>query len=157
MMTLTEYIHTALEGAAERIRLNIDAQGINASGRTKASILVRETEKGFALVGGGDKAAPIGTLEIGRKAGKVPSDFETILSEWVAAKGINVADERKFVRSLAWKIKRYGTERHRDPSKRKDIYSSVAVETLENIKNEAKEHLLQTVRAIITKVHFKQS
>lgn len=153
-MTLSEYIEKALNDAGERIKTNIDTQGVNASGKTKASIKVIKTEKGFALVGGGDDTAPIGTLETGRKAGNVPEGFEDILIQWARDKGISVDDEKAFARSLKWRIIKKGTLRNFVPSERKDIFSTVVTETLANIKENVGQYPLSTIKEYVRKLNF---
>ena len=61
-MTLDQSILQILTSTQVKIRANMQAAGINASGRTSASIQVRKTADGYALVGGGGKAAPLQTL-----------------------------------------------------------------------------------------------
>ena len=88
--TLEADIIRILSETRDKIRANMDAQKVNASGRTSASIRVEPYEGGVKLVGGTDSdhkiedypailgtldasdTAPIPTLEVGRVGGNVP-------------------------------------------------------------------------------------
>lgn len=120
-----------LNETADKIRANMQAKGVNASGRTSASIHTEQRGSSFVLVGGGYGAAPIPTLESGRRAGKVPAGFYQIIIQWTKDKGLPFPSETErntFAYFVARKIARYGSERHRDPSKRLDIYSTAVTE-----------------------------
>ena len=69
-----------LNQAKTDIQSNMERLGINASGRTSASLVVEEYENGVRLVSRGENIAPFATLEVGRKGGKVPKGFYYTLS-----------------------------------------------------------------------------
>ena len=121
--------------------------GQKASGRTAASLRVETTESEGTLYG----RSPFGTLETGRKAGKVPYGFRSIILKWMSDKGIEAKPipyktnrEHKYTPqergnlSLAYliarKIKREGTRLYRKGG-RADIYSNVIPEATERIRN----------------------
>lgn len=143
-MTLDQSILQILTNTQTKIRANMQAAGINASGRTSASIQVRKTADGYALVGGGGKAAPLQTLEIGRPPGKIPYNFAEILKEWANAKGLDINPW-----AVAMTIKHYGTERWRDPSKRRDIYSTPSRQAAEELQSTISGVLFTEIRQII--------
>lgn len=153
--TLEDDILRILEETRDEIRANMAREGVNASGRTSASIRVRKEGDALQLVGGYDSThsvdgysapdtAPIPTLEVGRKGGgnpPVPRGFYYIIREWSKVKGISFADESErntFAFLLSRKIAREGTRRHTD---NKDIYSTPV--------NTAKERIIQAVNASV--------
>jgi hypothetical protein len=79
----------ALEELKERIAANIDGNApvSKASGNTAKSMHVEETGSGATLFG----RRAFGTLETGRKGGKVPQNFRSIIRQWILDKGISVA------------------------------------------------------------------
>lgn len=99
-----------------------------ASGNTIRNINVETelTESGVR----GSITAPMWsfiTTETGRKEGKIPSNFLTILYKWSLDKHINFENDKKR-KSFAWcvarKIAKSGTKQFRD-GKRTDIYTDV--------------------------------
>lgn len=112
-----------LAAAADEIRGNMATKGINASGRTSASITVRQLQTGVQLVGGGKATAPVPTIEVGRSGGSVPYGFTAILEQWSRDKGLVFESEsrrRSFAYLLGRKIAKAGTHRHIFPE---DVYS----------------------------------
>lgn len=102
----------------KRVIQNHISAGQKASGRTIKSILVEVGEDYGQLTG----RKAIGTLETGRKGGKVPAKFQDIILKWMQAKGINVPKPKSFAYLVARKIAREGTLLHRMGG-RSDIYS----------------------------------
>lgn len=133
----------------ERVRANHRAAGQVASGRTSASMHV-EVEDNEGTVFG---RMAFGTLETGRRAGRVPGNFRSIIRQWMADKGIK-ADPIPYVRkpserwqpkytpqergdmslagAIAHKIATSGTKLFRDGG-RSDIYSNEIPKTTETI------------------------
>lgn len=74
-----------LEALKKKIIAQHFGAGQKASGRTAASLRVEVTEEEGTLYG----RSPFGTLETGRKPGKVPQGFQAIIRKWMADKGIN--------------------------------------------------------------------
>lgn len=109
--------------------------GQKASGRTMQSLRVEANEDEGTLYG----RAAFGVLETGRKGGKVPMGFQSIIRQWMNDKGIKAAPipyktnrphkytpEERGEMSLSYliarKIKREGTSLFRKGG-RDDIYS----------------------------------
>ena len=165
--TLEADIIRILSETRDKIRANMDAQKVNASGRTSASIRVEPYEGGVKLVGGTDSdhkiedypailgtldasdTAPIPTLEVGRVGGNVPRGFYYIIREWSREKGLNFSNERErgtFAYFVARKIARSGTKRSTAPL---DIYSTPVDEAKAKINEILRESLSRTVRAAL--------
>lgn len=82
------YLEQWLNGIVDGIRANMEAEGVNATGRTSASLEVRMTPTGGQIWG----REHFDTLEIGRGPTENPGDgalFRNI-REWIVAKGIHV-------------------------------------------------------------------
>ena len=156
---LENEIIKVLEQTRDEIRANMEAQRINASGLTSASLRVEEYPGGVRLVGGYDKTrdvpnspgiyandtAPIPTLEFGREGGKVPRGFYYIIKDWTNAKRLSFANESEratFAYFVAKKIASEGTQRHDIHA---DVYSTPTVKARDRIK----EILQQTVKGAI--------
>lgn len=139
-----------LERLAERIKANHRRAGQVASGRTLRSIHVDVTDDEGVLWG----RKPFGTLETGRKGGRVPRDFRSIIRQWMRDKGIHgtpipyvrkpsakwkpkyTPQERgnmSLAGAIAYRIRKEGTRLYRDGG-RADIYSNEIPITIENIK-----------------------
>ena len=134
-MTIDEYIQQRLESLKSEILANMEAKKINASGRTSSSFRVEKYDKGFRLIGGGEGAVPIFTLELGRPAGKVPFGFTSILAQWSRDKGIAFANEKErntFAYFLGKKIAKEGTQRNK---KNEDVYSTAVKSAVDDISN----------------------
>ena len=135
-MTIDEYIQQRLESLKTEILANMEAKKMNASGRTAASFRVEKYDNGFRLIGGGDGAAPIFTLEVGRPAGKIPFGFTSILAQWSRDKGIVFATEKErntFAYFLGQKIAKEGTQRHKQSV---DVYSTAVKSAVDDISKQ---------------------
>lgn len=136
------------------------AAGQKASGRTIASMHVEVSGVEGTLYG----RKPFGTLETGRKPGKVPQGFQDIIRKWMKDKGI-VADpipyktdrphkytpEERGELSLSFliarKIKNEGTALFRTGG-RDDIYSNVIPDATAKIRDRIVELLKVDVESI---------
>lgn len=139
-----------LQEELEKIRMNIISNhlkaGQKASGRTAASMHVEVSEDSGTLWG----RNAFGVLETGRKAGRVPKDFQGIIMQWMKDKGIQAApipyltnrphkytpQQRGTLRMsylIARKIRREGTKLFRAGG-RQDIYSPEIEKTMERIE-----------------------
>lgn len=167
MEDLERQIIAILTQARDETRANMQAQRINASGRTSASLRVEKYDGGVRFVGGTNgthsvqdapdiyaaDTAPIPTLEFGRAGGgtpPVPRGFYYIIREWTRAKGINFANESErgtFAYFLARKIAREGTKRHTLPA---DVYSTPVMNARERIELAIKSSLQNTLRAALS-------
>lgn len=156
--TLTDDILRILNETGAEIRENMEREGVNASGRTSASIHTRVEGTDFLLVGGGEGAAPIPTLEMGRREGKVPAGFYNIIVQWTRDKGLSFASEserRTFAYFVSRKIGNEGSQRYRDPSKRKDIYSTATEKAKEKIKNVMRTTVQGTIAEALGNVRVR--
>lgn len=136
-----------LERARQLIINHIRANGQNASGRTIKSLHVEATEEEGVLWG----HKPFGVLETGRKAGKIPYSFRSIILQWMKDKGLHgtpipykgqgdhkwTPQERgdlKMAGAIAYTIAKRGSRLHRMGG-RADVYSNVVPQTLERVRS----------------------
>lgn len=108
-----------LESLRQSIIENHLKAGQKASGRTIASLHVKTDNDGGILFG----RKAFGTLETGRRGGKVPKGFYKIIYQWMQDKGIQVEKPKSFAYLVARKIAREGTKLYRQGG-RSDIYSN---------------------------------
>lgn len=123
-----ELVSSELEALKQKVIENQKNSGQVASGRTIASMKVEVTEDGGVLWG----RSPFGTLETGRKPGKVPSGFWKIIRQWMEDKGIRVQKPDSFAYLVARKIANEGTQLFRNGG-RDDIYSPEVKDTVERV------------------------
>jgi hypothetical protein len=145
----SQIVGEELEALKKRIVANHISAGQVASGKTMNSIRVEMNEQGGALFG----RMFFGTLETGRKAGKVPYKFRDVIRQWMSDKGIVASpiaykrtpsdkwqpkytpEERgtmSLAGAIAYKIEHEGTKLFRSGG-RNDIYSKEVSTTLKNI------------------------
>lgn len=125
-----ELVSSELEALKQKIIENHKEAMQVASGRTIASMKVEVTEDGGILWG----RSAFGTLETGRKGGKVPAGFWKIIRQWMDDKGIQVEKPDSFAYLVARKIAREGTQLFRNGG-RSDIYSSEIKGTIERMSD----------------------
>ncbi len=123
-------VSDGLQDLRKRIIANHEAARQVASGRTRDSLKVEQTESGGILWG----RRAFGTLESGRRPGKVPKGFYNIILQWVEDKGIQVEKPKSFAYLVARKIANEGTELYRSGQK-KDIYSTEVDKTIQEISS----------------------
>lgn len=123
-----ELVSSELEALKHTVIENQKNSGQVASGRTIASMKVEVTEDGGVLWG----RSPFGTLETGRKPGKVPAGFWKIIRQWMEDKGIQVLKPDSFAYLVARKIANEGTQLFRNGG-RDDIYSPEVKDTVERV------------------------
>lgn len=150
-------INEELERAKEIIIQHIWANGQNASGKTVKSLRVEVNEEGGTLYGRNF----FGTMETGRRAGKIPYGFTGIIAQWMKDKGIHgtpIAYKTKgahkytpqergdmsMASAIAHTIATKGTKLHRDGG-RADVYSNVIPETMKRLG----ERLMQLIHMYI--------
>lgn len=127
---IKQVLSEELEELKKRIINNHVAAGQVASGRTARSLRVEVTDDAATLYG----RRAFGTLETGRKPGRVPQGFYQIILQWTKDKGIQVDNPKSFAYLVARKIAREGTRLYRNGG-RTDIYSNEVEKTIENIMN----------------------
>lgn len=123
-----ELVSSELEALKQKVIENQKNSGQVASGRTIASMKVEVTEDGGVLWG----RSPFGTLETGRKPGKVPAGFWKIIRQWMDDKGIQVQKPDSFAYLVARKIANEGTQLFRNGG-RDDIYSPEVKDMVERV------------------------
>lgn len=167
--TIKDELTALLEELAENIRGEMASKGVNASGRTSASIRVVAEDTKLKLVSGGAEthtlpenssiwtwnAAPALTLEVGRTGGNVPKGFYWILKEWSREKGLNFESEKErgtFAYFLARKIAREGTQRNRENI---TVFSPLVASTAEKVKRTylqyVKAEIIERAKAFMDK------
>jgi hypothetical protein len=126
---------------------NIRVTGQWASGRTAASMAVYVSGNTGELVG----RKAFGTLETGRKGGRVPRNFHDIIYQWMMDKGIHASpipyktdrphkysEQERGDRTMAYfisqTIRREGTRLYRDGG-RDDVYSRAIPLTIQRINS----------------------
>lgn len=133
MKEVQNIIFEELEDLRKRIISNIDSTGRRASGRTSGSMHTDVSENRGILFG----RMAFGTLETGRKSGKVPAGFYQIIKQWVIDKGISFdsqSERNSFAYLVSRKIAREGTQLYRMGSDA-DVYTTEVPETIERIKD----------------------
>ena len=126
------------------IQERMASEKVNASGGTSASLKVTISEDTGVLTG----SQTFLWLERGRGPGKVPKNFQSIISKWIKDKGIDyssyipkgrkstsMSDEARlnaFSGAIAWSIIKKGTMLHRTHARR-DIYDTAINETLARV------------------------
>lgn len=126
---------------------NIRATGQWASGRTAASMQVIVSGNIGELLG----RRAFGTLETGRRGGRVPRNFHNIIYDWMQAKGVHAEPipyktsrphkyteqergDRTMAHFIAKTIRRDGTRLYREGG-RDDVYSRAIPTTIERINS----------------------
>lgn len=168
-MDLRQQVIQILAAARDDIRQKMQSQGVNASGRTSASIQVRETEHSVQLVGGNNathsitvcgialrayNTAPIPTLQTGTapwssRPQRVPFWFAAHIYQWTIDKALRASDERERLGmsyAIAKKIINQGTERYRSPI---DIYTTISQRAISEVKQQVKQSVVQAAAMAI--------
>ena len=127
----------------QRIIDNHLKAGQKASGRTIASLRIEVDNDGGTLFG----RKAFGTLETGRKGGRVPKGFYHIILQWVKDKKIQVEKPKTFAYFVARKIAKEGTSLYRRGG-RDDIYSNEIPKTTESVLKRITELLSADVESI---------
>lgn len=117
-----------LQALRQKIIDNHLKAGQKASGKTIASLRIEVDDDGGTLFG----RKAFGTLETGRRGGRVPKGFYYIIQQWMKDKGIQVEKPKTFAYFVARKIAREGTQLYRQGG-RSDIYSNEIPKTTESV------------------------
>jgi hypothetical protein len=127
MLDIKEEVLKFLNTLGFEIKANQIRQGKNVTGKTALSIEAEADDKGGALYGNISALA----LETGRKSGKVPYGFKSIILKWINDKGIFQGETDSKKNSIAFliarKIQREGTQIHRQGGK-SGVISEVVTE-----------------------------
>lgn len=138
MADVRQAIVQSLTNAQSSIRANMEAEHVNASGRTSKSLRVEDRGNSIVLVIGGSqfgRTAPLETLEIGSKPAPRGDWFKSVIFQWTKDKGMSFENEshRWAVSTIiARNIEEFGTERHRNPI---NVYTSVVEQTKRDIQS----------------------
>lgn len=133
MKEVQNIVFEELEDLRKRVISNIDNSGRRASGRTSESMRTDVSENRGVLFG----RMAFGTLETGRKPGKVPVGFYQIIKQWVIDKGISFdsqSERNSFAYLVSRKIAREGTQLYRRGADT-DVYTAEVPETISRIKD----------------------
>ena len=147
-LSVSQILSDELGSLRAAIINNIRATGEWASGKTAASMQVFVTDTSGELVG----RRAFGTLETGRKPGRIPRNMEDIIYEWMRAKGIHgepmpyvrkgphkysgaqERGDRTMASAIAHNIKTMGTVLYRKGG-RDDVYSRAIPATIARINS----------------------
>lgn len=165
MADLHKSIVDILQQCKQQIQANMASKDINASGRTSQAFHVVDGGDSISLVLGGDRHAPLSTLEIGRPAGNVPrgfkgicktgayagkpdvsNTFKAILIRWAKEKGI--ADFGwGAATSLGRRIAYDGTLRHKN---NQDVYSTPVNKARESLRTDIRIAITAQIHSVVT-------
>jgi len=140
-MLIEELVYKKLEDLRSRIAENIKSSGQSASGMTAQSMVIKKEANRITLYG----REFFGTLETGRKPGKVPP-ISNILN-WLQSRGMQLEGSSNLRRAwgIATNISKFGTKLHQSGG-RKDIYTNEIEKFKSEIYKEVKEALIVIVR-----------
>lgn len=151
--SIIDTVANILEAVKAEIQTQMRSKGIDASGKTSASLRVERYENGVRLfMGPVGEAAPLATLEVGRQGGKVPRGFTDIIEQWSIDKGLRFPEEgdrRRFSYLTARKIAREGTRRHEKPV---EVYSEAVSRGAEEINKLVAAEVTQYIHEGLTQI-----
>lgn len=114
----------------QRIQIEMNNQGINASGRLSNSLEYTIEDNHIKVLADNYFLY----AEKGRERGKVPYNFTAILEKWISDKGLAVPAKFRNTNQFAWaintKIRKYGSDKYRNPSKRQNVVGAPLNELL---------------------------
>jgi hypothetical protein len=163
--TASQIVQEELEALRQRIIANMVSHQQPASGRTVKSLDVTVND-GHGILWNRANGIPfIEISETGRKPGKVPYHFATIIYNWMVAKGIHgdpmpyktlrphkydpqTRGDLSMASAIAYTIKTKGTLLHRTGNI--DIYSTAADETVATIGDRLMQLIERQMRAQVT-------
>ena len=158
------FVKSELEALQVRIAANIGSTGRTASGRTAKSMEVETIPWGGRLTG----RAAFGTLETGRKPGKVPANFTAIIRQWIKDKGLRTTPipykrkpsdkwqpkytpaergELSLAGAIAYKIRTEGTRLYRTGGDG-DVYSNEIPAAVEKLRAGILQMMTMTIKNI---------
>ena len=140
-------LNEELDDLRKRIIKNHISAGQKASGKTINSMRVELGDNYGQLTG----RKYFGTLETGRKPGKVPANFSNIILKWMQSKGINVPKPKSFAYLVARKIRIEGTVLYRAGG-RSDIYSEEINKTIPKLVKILGKDQVQEIKRLFDNV-----
>lgn len=150
-MQVEETIIGILKETGDTIRENMEAKGINATGRTSLSVRVRKVGNLLELVGGGDsqkwggRTAPFETIEIGRGPGGDYKKIRPAIYFWTVAKEMDFeSDSHRWAvaTNIAKGIVEHGTRRY---NTHEDVYTSVVRDAADKIREQLQRIILGAI------------
>ena len=156
MLGLSDIISKHLEKGVADIQKNMDGIDFNASGQTKGSLNSEVTEGTGYVRGIIQGAASLEWAETGRppRTSTEDSGLTSKIYDWMGYRGIgsDLTEKGKqgLARFITLKINRLGTKLYRE-KRRRDVYSSVLTETVENIRQDIGEELANFTSQQFTK------
>lgn len=155
-------VDTILQLAKDDIQRRMADEDINASGRTSKSFRVVKDGDHILLVMGGERTAPLETLEVGRPAGNVPGGFvltkagtvdvsnafKAILIEWAKDKGIPDFGWGRAT-MLGRRIAKEGTLRHSKPV---EVYTEAVIRAANEVMRYAKAQVTDLIHKELSNV-----
>lgn len=139
-----QIIEKHLTDLKNRIIENHLAAGQKASGKTAESLNIQNPdENSIGLFG----RSYFAVLETGRKPGKVPKGFYSIILKWIEDKRINVEKPKTMAYFTARKIANDGTKLFRDGG-RNDIFSAPVEQTKRTIESDIMKQAISEVTNI---------
>lgn len=102
MLNNKELIYEFLDSIKDDIIREQEAQGRTASGKSVDEYRVEANNSGGQLSG----VSYVGTLETGRKAGKIPKGLRFTIREWIDNKGLFSGESNSRKNSIAYLISR---------------------------------------------------
>lgn len=153
---------TILERAKAAIQAQMEYQGVNATGNTSKSFRVVTEGSHVMLLMGGERTAPLETLEIGRPGGNVPggfvltkagvvdvsNTFKAILIQWAKDKGIPDFGWGRAT-MLGRRIAKEGTLRHSKPV---EVYSEAVIRAANEVLRYAKAQVTDLIHKELSNV-----
>jgi hypothetical protein len=148
--SLVNSISAILTQARDEIRANMQAQNVNASGRTSAALQVVQRGTKIELIKAEGQNAPFQTLQYGRGGGKVPAGFYSIIKQWTLDKGLSFDSETErgtFAYFVARKIAREGTQRHKTPNEK--VYSEPIQKASDDVERVVRDYVFKSISVAI--------
>lgn len=131
MTDFTEILRQFGENTCADIRMQMAQQGLGDSDLAKSvSYEVEGNEIKITANSYYDYA------EKGRGPGKVPYNFEDIVSAWAVGRGIRPPDLMKFASAVKWRTIKDGSYLYRHPEKQRDFDSDAIQENLDWLKGQ---------------------
>lgn len=141
-------IEEILQQLKSEILTQYEAKNLKASGNFARQLhILKKSDNHYQVI------APhyVYTFEHGRKAGKVPKAFASIIYKWSEDKGITFANDKqrtRFAFAVANKISKQGTSQYRNNTNRGQIYTPAINKAITEIQEAFKEELMTKVNTI---------
>lgn len=157
LLDLDDVLLEWAEGVISKIRSNMEAQNINASGETSKSLEAVLTDDGIMILGAPYFAE---RTEIGRTPTihKQSFDFVSIIKQWIDDKGLRskfgIDDERDLASvasGIVHNITTLGSAKYRGDMPMTDVYSSVVEQSVSELGEKVLLNAYQRLEGILEK------